>query len=51
MQPHPLYLNGEFVATDSTLPVINPANGETIALMSTCGRDRVAQAQIGRAHV
>lgn len=44
MQPHPLYLNGEFVTTDSKLPVINPANGETIALMSTCGRDRVAQA-------
>ena len=44
MQTHPLYLNGEFVTTDSTLSVVNPANGETFALICTCGRDRVAQA-------
>jgi len=39
-----LHLNGQFVTTDKTLPVCNPATGEVIALMSTCGRDRVAQA-------
>jgi succinate-semialdehyde dehydrogenase/glutarate-semialdehyde dehydrogenase len=41
---HPLYLNGEFVTTTTSIPVRNPATGETIAQMSTCGRDRVAQA-------
>lgn len=43
MNSSPLYLNGEFVTTDKTLPVRNPATGETLALMSTCGRDRVAR--------
>ncbi|NDD38343.1 MAG: aldehyde dehydrogenase, partial [Verrucomicrobia bacterium] len=44
VQPKPLYLNGEFIAADKTLSVRNPATGETIAQMSTCGRDHVAQA-------
>lgn len=44
MKTLPLYLNGEFVTTDALLPVRNPATGEVIAQMSTCGRDRVAQA-------
>ena len=44
MRIHPLYLNGEFVTTDKTLPVRNPATGEVMAHMSACGRDRVAQA-------
>ncbi len=44
MQTDPLYLNGEFVTTDKTIPVRNPASGETIGQMSTCGRNRVAQA-------
>lgn len=44
MNSSPIYLNGQFVTTDKTLPVRNPATGETIAQMSACGRDRVAQA-------
>ncbi len=41
---NPLYLNSEFITTDKTIPVRTPATGETIAQMSACGRDRVAQA-------
>ncbi len=44
MKIHALYLNGEFVTTDKAISVRNPATGETIAQMSTGGRDRVAQA-------
>ena len=44
MKPHPLYLNGQFVTPDKTIPVRNPATGETFSQMSVCGRDRVAQA-------
>ena len=44
MKTAPLYLNGEFVTTNNVLPVRNPATDETLAQMSTCGRDRVAQA-------
>ena len=44
MKTVPLYLNGEFVTTGQALSVRNPATGETISQMSTCGRDRVAQA-------
>lgn len=43
MKTHSLYLNGQFVTTEQTLAVRNPATGETIAQMSACGRDRVAQ--------
>lgn len=46
MNSSPLYLNGQFVTTDRTLPVRNPAIGENIALMSTCGRDCVARALV-----
>lgn len=44
MHSHPLYLNGQFVTTDPTLPVTNPATGETIGRVSVVGRERVAQA-------
>jgi succinate-semialdehyde dehydrogenase/glutarate-semialdehyde dehydrogenase len=44
MKLNPLYLDGQFVTTDTSIPVRNPATGETIAQMATCGRDRVAQA-------
>jgi succinate-semialdehyde dehydrogenase/glutarate-semialdehyde dehydrogenase len=44
MKTYPLYLDGEFVTTDTFLSVVNPATGQPLARMSTCGRDRVAQA-------
>ncbi|MBI5774682.1 MAG: NAD-dependent succinate-semialdehyde dehydrogenase [Verrucomicrobia bacterium] len=44
MKTHPLYLNGQFVTTDKTIPVLNPATGETVAQMSVCNRSVVAQA-------
>ncbi len=44
MKIQPLYLNGEFVATKHSIPVINPATGEVFAHMSVCGRASVAQA-------
>ena len=44
MKATPLYLNGEFITTDKTLAVRNPATGETLGQMSTCGRDRVGRA-------
>ena len=43
MKLNPLYLDGQFVTTDTSIHVRNPASGETIAQMSTC--------EIGRAHV
>lgn len=49
MNTYPLYLNGEFVTTNETIAVRNPATGETIAKMSVCGRDRVRTA-IENAH-
>jgi succinate-semialdehyde dehydrogenase / glutarate-semialdehyde dehydrogenase len=50
MKTYPLYLNGEFVTTEQTKAVINPANGEAFAHISTIDRARVAQA-IDDAHV
>ena len=44
MNPSPLFLNGQFIATEQTIPVRNPATGEVFARMSVCGRARVAQA-------
>jgi len=49
MKTYPLYLNGQFVATESSTPVINPANGETFARMSAGTRAQVKQA-IADAH-
>lgn len=44
MKTYPVYLNGNWVVTEETIPVINPANGEAFALMSTVRRPVVAQA-------
>lgn len=44
MKTHPVYLNGDFICTEETVPVLNPANGETVALMSLVGRTKVAEA-------
>jgi succinate-semialdehyde dehydrogenase/glutarate-semialdehyde dehydrogenase len=44
MKTYPLYLNGEFITTEQTKAVINPATGEAFAHISTIDRARVAQA-------
>src|SRR5881296_1022514 len=44
MKTYPLYLNNEWVASQTTFPVINPATGEAFANISTVSRDRVGQA-------
>jgi succinate-semialdehyde dehydrogenase/glutarate-semialdehyde dehydrogenase len=44
MKTYPLYLNGEFVTTDKTITVTNPATNEAFASISVCDRARVAQA-------
>lgn len=49
MKTYPLYLNGSWLTTEASLPVVNPASGETFARISTVDRPRVAQA-ISDAH-
>jgi succinate-semialdehyde dehydrogenase/glutarate-semialdehyde dehydrogenase len=49
MKTYPLYLNGEFVASEPAWNVFNPANGEAFARISTIDRARLAQA-IADAH-
>ena len=49
MKTYPLYLNGEFITTDNVKAVINPANAEPFANISTIDRTRVAQS-ISDAH-
>ncbi|MSU60963.1 MAG: NAD-dependent succinate-semialdehyde dehydrogenase [Pedosphaera sp.] len=44
MKTHPLYLNGEWVVTETTHAVVNPAKAEPFARMSLIDRSRVAQA-------
>ena len=44
MKTYPLYLNGEFVASEPAWDVINPATGAAFARISTVDRRRVAQA-------
>src|SRR6266404_1066809 len=44
MKTYPVYLNGELTFTEKTYPVMNPANGEVFARMSTVERAGVAQA-------
>lgn len=44
MTTHPLYLHGQFTTTAQTIPIRNPATGETFAQMCVCGRTQVAQA-------
>jgi succinate-semialdehyde dehydrogenase/glutarate-semialdehyde dehydrogenase len=50
MKTHPLYLNGEFRTTGETRPIVDPATGETFALMAVGGREIVSQA-LASAHV
>ncbi len=49
MKNYPLYLNGEFITTEQTKTVINPATAEPFANISTIDRARVAQS-ISDAH-
>ncbi len=49
MKTHPLYLNGEFVSSDKTISVKNPATGEAFAKMSVVDRAEVEKA-IKNAH-
>ena len=44
MKVYPLYLNGQWVNGESSLPVRNPATGEPFAAVSSVSRVRVAQA-------
>ncbi len=44
MKTYPLYLNGEFVATATSRPVLDPATGAEFARMCTGERDVVARA-------
>ncbi len=44
MKTYPLYLNGEFVASEPAREVVNPAAGEAFARMSTIDRRGVARA-------
>lgn len=44
MKIHPVYLNGQFLATDSDLPVIDPSTGDAFTSVSTVDRERVAHA-------
>jgi succinate-semialdehyde dehydrogenase / glutarate-semialdehyde dehydrogenase len=46
---YPVYLNGQWVRTQKTIRVVNPANGEPFADVSTVDRAAVAQA-ISDAH-
>ena len=44
MKTYPLYLNGVFVTTGDSRPVLDPATGQAFARMSIGGRGVVAQA-------
>jgi succinate-semialdehyde dehydrogenase / glutarate-semialdehyde dehydrogenase len=44
MKTYPLYLNAEWIVSEQTLPVVNPATGTPFARMATVDRARVAQA-------
>lgn len=43
MKTYPLYLNGEFVASEPAWDVVNPASGEAFARISTIDRARLTQ--------
>lgn len=49
MKTYPLYLNNDWLVSAPFVQVINPANGETLAQVSTVDRSRVAQS-IADAH-
>ncbi len=43
MKTYPLYLNGEWVTTKTTIPVVDPATAETFAEVCTIDRDGMRQ--------
>ena len=43
MKTYPLYLNGEFVASEPAWEVLNPATGEVFARISTIDRPRILE--------
>ncbi len=49
MKSYPVYLNGGFVQSEPAWEVVNPANGESFARISTINRARLAQA-LAHAH-
>src|SRR6266550_5345354 len=44
MKTYPVYLNGDWIVTEESIPVTNPATEEVIARMSVVDRAQVAQA-------
>lgn len=44
MKTYPLYLNGEWVTSETTIPVVDPATGEAFAEVCTIDREGVRQA-------
>jgi succinate-semialdehyde dehydrogenase/glutarate-semialdehyde dehydrogenase len=44
MKTYPLYLNGEWVMGETTIPVVDPATGEVFAEAATVDRDGVRKA-------
>ena len=44
MKIYPVYLNGNWVVTGDSIPVVNPASAEVIGRMSVVQREHVAQA-------
>src|SRR2546428_8498196 len=44
MKTYPAYLNGDWLVTEESIPVTNPATEEVIAHMSVVDRAHVAQA-------
>jgi len=50
VKTYPLYLNGQFVSSDTTIAVINPATAEPFAAVATVDRARLATA-LQDAHV
>ncbi len=44
MRKYPLYLNGQWIRSDTLIPVVDPATGEAFAEVFTIGRDRVREA-------
>ena len=44
MKTYPLYLNGKWVNSEATIPVVDPATGEAFAEVATVDRDGVRQA-------
>ena len=49
MKTHPLYLNNQWITTDSSTEVLNPANGDAIGAVCTADHTRIAAA-ISDAH-